>query len=202
LTDVSLAPSAPVVGAAINFTLGSAQCSDVTDANGIATCQLVPGAVGMETLTAVFAGSSQLLASTDVVSFNILAAPPGDDTCPRSHGYWKTHPAAWPVTSLPLGDQTYSKAELLSLLKRPSAGDASIILAHQLIAAKLNIANGSDPDPVSATITDADQRLSAFSGKLPYKVKPSSAAGQAMVARAEELDDYNNGALTPDCHND
>ena len=36
----------------------------------------------------------------------------------------------------------------------------------------LNIANGSDPTPVSSTITHADSLLSAFSGKLPYKVNP------------------------------
>jgi hypothetical protein len=40
-----------------------------------------------------------------------------------------------------------------------------------LIAAKLNIANGSDPAPISSTITRADSLLSGFSGKLPYNVK-------------------------------
>ncbi|MBI4641609.1 MAG: hypothetical protein HY731_12995 [Candidatus Tectomicrobia bacterium] len=38
-------------------------------------------------------------------------------------------------------------------------GNASVILAYQLIAAKLNIANGSDPTPVTATITAADNLL-------------------------------------------
>jgi hypothetical protein len=41
--------------------------------------------------------------------------------------------------------------------------------------------------------------LSLFSGKLPYKVKPSSATGQMMVNDAKTLDNYNNGLLTPGC---
>src|SRR5262249_42946933 len=82
--------------------------------------------------------------------------------CPLPLGFWKTPSVAWPVTSLPLGSQTYTQTELLALLNPPPRGDASLILADQLIAAKLNIANGSDPAPVSATIADADSLLSQF----------------------------------------
>ena len=333
LTDSSLNPPAPVIGEAVTFTLGSAQCFGTTDADGIATCQLVPSVAGMGTLTATFAGSNQFVESTDSVGFNVLApvpvcipspevcdgqdnncngtvdegnpgggascntgvpgicsvgtltctsgalvcqqttqpapevcdgkdnncngqideglgtlscgvgacartvnacvngvpqictpgapspevcdgidnncngqvdeglvcTPPPTAQCPHGQGYWKNHPTAWPVTSLQLGTQTYNKTELLSLLKKPSTGDASLILARQLIAAKLNIAAGVDPKPVSTTITSADQRLSAFSGKLPYKVKPSSAAGKGMVANADKLEDFNSGELTPKC---
>jgi len=120
-------------------------------------------------------------------------------TCPLGQGFWKTHPEAWPVTSLILGSQTYSQTELLTLLNTPIAGDASLILADQLIAAKLNLANGADPTPISAAITDADRLLSGFPGKLPYHVPPSSATGQAMVNDATVLESYNNGELTPEC---
>ncbi len=119
--------------------------------------------------------------------------------CPLSQGFWKTHPNAWPVTSLTLGSQTYTEVELLKILKTPVRGDASLILAHQLIAAKLNIANGSNPVPVISTIADADSLLSGFSGKLPYHVSPSSTIGKQMVNNASTLDSYNNGALTPNC---
>jgi hypothetical protein len=74
-----------------------------------------------------------------------------------------------------------------------------VILAHQLIAAKLNIANGSNPNPIRSAITDADKLLSQFFGKLPYNVGISSDLGQQMVNDANVLDRYNNGALTPDC---
>jgi len=119
--------------------------------------------------------------------------------CPRSHGFWKTHPAAWPVSALDLGDQTYTEAELLALLRAPSKGDASLIVARQLIAAKLNVANGSVEGPISATLAEADPLLSGFGTKLPHSVRPSTALGQRMVAAAGVLDDYNNGLLTPDC---
>jgi hypothetical protein len=119
--------------------------------------------------------------------------------CPLGQGYWKNHPDAWPVNTLMLGSQTYTKVELLNILNTPIGGDASLILAVQLIAARLSIANGSDPTPVSGTLTHADSLLSMFSGKLPYNVKPSSATGQMMVTDANTLYSYNNGLLTPGC---
>ena len=126
---------------------------------------------------------------------SVTAAP-----CPQSQGYWKNHPDTWPVGSLTLGSQSYTKTELLTILKTATRGDASLILADQLIAAKLNIANGSgEPAPVASTITHADSLLSGFSGKLPYNVKSSSPNGQAMVTDATTLDNYNNGLLTSGC---
>src|ERR1700693_592373 len=123
--------------------------------------------------------------------------------CALTQGFWKNHPDAWPVTSLTLGCQTYTEAELLTILNTSvgsgKGADASLILAHQLIAAKLNIANGADPAPISATIADADALLCTFTGKLPYQVKPSSPVGKQMVADASALDQYNNGLLTPSC---
>jgi hypothetical protein len=59
-----------------------------------------------------------------------------------------------------LGSKTYTKAELLTILGTPigkgTKADASLILADQLIAAKLNIANGADGTPVISTIMNAD----------------------------------------------
>ena len=96
-----------------------------------------------------------------------------------------------------LGSQTYTKTELLNILGNPTVMDASIVLAKQLIAAKLNIANGSDPTPISSTIADADSLLSMFSGKLPYNVDPSTPIGRRMVRDANRLDRYNSGYY---CH--
>jgi hypothetical protein len=74
-----------------------------------------------------------------------------------------------------------------------------MILAKQLIAAKLNIFNGSDPAPARAAIADADGLLGGFAGKLPYGVATSSAIGQQMVNDGSKLESYNSGALTPAC---
>lgn len=76
-----------------------------------------------------------------------------------------------------LGSQTYTKAELLTILGTGHKADASLILADQLIAAKLNIANGADGTPVTSTITDADAVLSLYTGTLPYRVRPNTTNG-------------------------
>ena len=107
-------------------------------------------------------------------------------------------PTVIPVAALTLGVQTYTKAELLALLNKSVNGDASLILALQLIAAKLNYAAGA-PALVSATITHADSLLSSYSGKLPYQVKSGTAAGQAMASDGKVLEQYNTGVLTPGC---
>ena len=152
---------------------------------------------GTSYVTSTFSGETNQHEGSAIVDCAVPPPPIGE--CPLSQGYWKNHSDAWPVTSLTLGNETYTQAELLALLRTPVRGDASLILAHQLIAAKLNIANGSDPAPVSATIADADSLLSGFAGKLPYHVRPSSPTGQAMVGDAATLDSYNNGELTEDC---
>ena len=113
--------------------------------------------------------------------------------------FWKNNPSLWPVTTLTLGSQSYTQTELLKLLGTSTTSDASLILARQLIAAKLNVANGSDPAPAASTISDADARLGAFTGKLPYNVKSSSAAGRPMTNDANVLNNYNTGLLTPNC---
>jgi hypothetical protein len=125
--------------------------------------------------------------------------PPSTGKCPQPQGYWKNNPASWPVNSLTLGSQTYSKTELLKILGAPGGSDAGQILAVQVIATKLNLANGSDPAPISATVTHADSLLAGFSGKLPYKVKPSTASGKAMTSDGITLESYNKQLLTPGC---
>jgi hypothetical protein len=129
-----------------------------------------------------------------------LGSPP---TCPLTQGYWKNHPEAWPVTTLTLGCHTYTQAECIALLQTSNGGtkaDASLILAKQLIAAKLNVANNSMNWPlIGAAISHADLLLCGFAGSLPYHVAPNSATGQQMVAVAAQLDAFNNGALAPGC---
>jgi len=122
-------------------------------------------------------------------------------TCPLSAGFWKNHPALWPSVSLTLGSQSYTEAELMKLLNTPtgSPADASLILADQLIAAKLNVVNGADPTPISGTLADADGLLGTFAGKLPYKVSSKSNMGKAMIADASTLQRYNTGGLTRGC---
>lgn len=118
---------------------------------------------------------------------------------PQGAGFWKNRPELWLVAGLPLGSESYTQAELLTLLSTPVGAarnaDASLILAHQLIATKLNLAVGCDASSIGATVNHADGLLSGFAGKLPYGVAPSSAAGSGLVRDAEILDNYNKGLL-------
>ena len=126
--------------------------------------------------------------AVDIGAFEVQTAP----ACPHAKGYWKNNPNLWPASALPmtLGTQTYTQTELLRIL-RTSVGsgrnaDASLILADQLIAAKLNIANGSDPAPVTQHYDRCGRR--AFpTGKLPYRVRPNTTNGRRMVSDAETL---------------
>jgi hypothetical protein len=105
-----------------------------------------------------------------------------------------------------LGGKSYTQTELLTILNTPVRGDASVNLAHQLIAADLNRATGSQfvPDPIGPTITTADV-LVAFAcntvGKLPCGVtaKSNPVVYQSMVNVAATLDAFNSGTLTPIC---
>jgi kumamolisin len=204
LTDVSSDPAAAIANANITFTLGKSACPAVTDAKGLASCMVIPGAAGLLSLNAAFPGNANYVNSSASAGFNVLGpiAPP-QNKCPMQVGFWTNHAGAWPVHSLTLGSQSYTQAELLTILNTPvgsgGGADASLMLATELIATKLDIANGSDATPVSATIADADQLLSQFAGKLPYHVKPSSPAGQEMVHDNARLKQYEHGKLTPHC---
>jgi hypothetical protein len=81
---------------------------------------------------------------------------------------------------------------LLAILDNPTFTDASMNLARELIAAKLNVANGSNPATARAAIAWADVILSSYGGKLPYGVALESGPGQSMLALASVLEAYNN----------
>jgi len=97
-----------------------------------------------------------------------------------------------------LGGRTYTEDQLLMLLSTSSGGNAALILAHQLIATKLNLDIGSNPGPISSTVTAADSELAAVPA-LPTVVRTDTTAGQAMQATASTLDTYNVDQLTPNC---
>jgi YVTN family beta-propeller protein len=52
-----------------------------------------------------------------------VAITPVKFACPLGQGLWKNHPDTWPVTSLTLGSQSYTQAELLTLFDTPPRGD-------------------------------------------------------------------------------
>lgn len=140
--------------------------------------------------------------------------------CVYTQGYWKTHPCNWPAPFTPapsptkpnqcsvtgnkkqwctadtahsihIGARTYDQAQLLCVFERSSNGNALVILAHQLIAAKLNILNGGKP-PAGTVLSDAMLAVGSLD-LLTDVVLTNSSLGAVMVALAGNLDDYNNG---------
>ncbi len=117
---------------------------------------------------------------------------PGNLGCTRTQGYWRNHFYAWRLSSLTLGDHTYSAAEALSILLTPPRGDASLILAHQQIAALLNIAAGATG---TSAVRAAQAWLSSNGDWLAFGVNASVAPEAIRIAA--ELAAYNEGRRGP-----
>jgi hypothetical protein len=125
--------------------------------------------------------------------------------CTLTQGYWKTHsqrgPAPYDDNWANLGplqqDTTFftSGYTWYSLFWTPPAGgNAYIQLAHQYMAAKLNILNGaSTAAAVDAAIASAE---AFFPGKTPSTVLTKAQANAARAA-AGTLGSYNEGAIGP-----
>jgi hypothetical protein len=87
----------------------------------------------------------------------------------------------------------------MAILDNPARGNGLVILAHQLIAAKLNIANGADPSVVEQTIADADAMIAALViPPIGNGYIPPSQTGNLT----ETLTEYNEGTIGPGhCNN-
>jgi cysteine-rich repeat protein len=84
------------------------------------------------------------------------------DDCTRTQGYWQ-NPGADDVVALELGSVAYTADQLAAILDEPVAGNGLVSLAHQLIAAKLNIAVlGADDSDIADEIAAADALIGAL----------------------------------------
>ncbi|WP_437811203.1 hypothetical protein [Sorangium sp. So ce1078] len=136
-------------------------------------------------------------------SDNVVVSPPtpdGDgDGCTLTQGYWKNHEESWPVSSLTIGGVEYSQEELLELFRTAPKGDTSLILCHQLIAARLNVESGASDAAVDGALADAEAWMAAnkdADGELPYGTKRGSAADEA-VSLSGKLAAFNEGGTGP-----
>ena len=137
--------------------------------------------------------TSNLLCST-------LPCNEGGESCTFTQGYWKNHVVdadgipIWPVNSLTLGTVNYDQTQLLSIFNTPAAGNGLISLAHQLIAAKLNVENGADPTDAQQAIADADALIG---GLIIPPVGNGFLKPSVTSSLTEALTDYNEGATGP-----
>ena len=128
------------------------------------------------------------------------------NVCVGGKGYWWNHGPngnpgnqnnAWPkevlADGLYLGNNNYSAVQLGLIYDRNTQGGNGLVsVAHHLITAKLNVANGADPTTVVEAINSAD----AFIGDLNLLAdsRPQSAVGEFK----DVLESYNEGNLGPD----
>jgi hypothetical protein len=133
---------------------------------------------------------------------SIKKTPPGPDVKnPKSGvqqpgtgtpGYWKNHPAAWPVQSIMVGGRTYTKAEAIGWLGKVGK-DKSTTMFSSLVPAMLNILLGNDGSCVNGAIAAADKWMVAH--PVGSNVAGSSDAWRVGEPLHVTMDSYNNGLL-------
>jgi hypothetical protein len=130
--------------------------------------------------------------------------PCGGEGCTYTQGFWKTHGPEgcvtgnntdmWPVSSLTLGTVSYTDLQLCSILNTPAGGNGLLSLAHQLIAAELNIANGSDGSAITQAIADANTLIG---GLVIPPVGSGFLAPSATSSLITTLANFNEGLTGP-----
>jgi hypothetical protein len=137
-----------------------------------------------------------------VITYNNVYTPPQTSGCTYTQGYWKTHGPTpkgnnkneWDLATITLGTVNYTQAQAQSIFNKAPAGNGLISLAHQLMAAKLNLANGAVDPSIAATITAAD----ALIGGLVVPPVGSGYLSPASVsALVTALTNFNEGATGP-----
>jgi hypothetical protein len=124
--------------------------------------------------------------------------------CTFTQGFWKTHGPLgcvtgnntnlWPVTSLALGNTTYDDTQLCAIFNTPAGGNGLISLAHQLIAAKLNVANGADVTAIASAINDADALIGSL---VVPPIGSGSLNPSATSTLIAALTSFNEGLIGP-----
>ena len=121
--------------------------------------------------------------------------------CTLGQGFWEHHyPANWPPSvisgGMNLGTVHYTAAQIESILQQnPIVGNGLLSLAHQLIAAKLNVANGADASSINATIAHADSLIGAL---VVPPVGGGTLPTSTTSADTDTLDTWNNGCKDQD----
>jgi len=106
--------------------------------------------------------------------------------CSRSPGFWKNHRQQWPAEWLRLGGVLYDDLDLMTFLEY-GGPDASVKLARQLVATKLNLLAGSDPF-ILPVVGAADSFLELF----PPGSDPRGEDRRSANEIKDELDAHNN----------
>src|SRR5262249_24575394 len=115
--------------------------------------------------------------------------------CVFTQGYWKNQ-RPWPVSSLHLGAVSYTEAQLRSILATSARGNALVDLAHQLIAAKLNVAIGATSPALTTAIANADALIGL---RVVPPVGNGFLSPTVTSALTSQLDAINGGQGSVQC---
>lgn len=194
-----------------SYNLGKGQCTSVQlgddlfdDPGASSNCASVPLACGTTYAVRGFAHANSSL-HRSAFTPNLFCAteacePAGG--CTYTQGHWKTHgpiPTGnntneWPVAELTLGSVLYTDLQLQSIFDTPAKGNGLISLAHQLMAAKLNVASGADDSSIAGVIASADALIG---GLAVPPVGAGSLSPAATSALTDALALYNQGDIGP-----
>lgn len=149
------------------------------------TSGVINGAFSVATTTL----STANLFAIDFGFVTSAALNPGTGT----PGYWKNHPDAWPVQSITIGANTYSKADAIAWLGKVGKDKTTTIFASY-VSAYLNRKIGNDTTCVTAAMAYAYKWLSDHPVGNPV-VLASSPYWLEAEPYHQTLDAYNNGLL-------
>jgi hypothetical protein len=145
-------------------------------------------------------GGVQIPGALVVFTNTKIPEPPPQPSCTFTQGYWKNHESAWPAPYSPTaqwldGTHVVNGVTWDGLMGMSVAGGNSYMqLAHQWIAATLNLAGAtSNNAAVAAAMTQGEAWLKANTPASTNTV-PNIKNAQA-TAWASTLDDFNNGKL-------
>lgn len=187
--------------------IGSTFVLPQTGDNGVALYEFGSGVEGVVGMEIIINGSGAI----DNIAFTPEGDTPPTDVvgCTYTQGYWKNHTKysaarrddGWDNIG-PLGEDTeffLSGSTYLEVLKTaPKGGNAYFILAHQYIAAKLNVLNGtSAPELVTDVLAEAEALFNAYTPAQIGALKGSNALRKTFIEHAKILDQYNNGIIGP-----
>jgi len=115
----------------------------------------------------------------------------GSLTSCHDDGFWKSHPEAWPVSTVTVGSVTYTKAEAIAILKTRAKGDMTYVMWREVLCAQLNIAAVPNAPYLSPHAFDLPREFLA-NNPLGSGVTRSSTTWSNYSAAADLLHTFNN----------
>ncbi|EAZ80398.1 hypothetical protein [Algoriphagus machipongonensis] len=181
--------------------------SDIQPDQEFAAADLLSEGVDTDMLNTQIKLESDLEASAKIDGQSIESLIDG---CALGPGYWKSHSnfrntkydPTWVL--LPNGPETpfyISDATWIEIFKTPPAGNAYYLLAHQFMAAKLNVWNvyrDVDPSAVLAELNAAEILFKTFTPAQVASLPKNSPERSQMLTLGSKLENFINSLSSPE----